>query len=104
MLLQWTKETILDALRQRHARGESLAWVGMPGVLLQAARKRFGGYDKAMAAAGLSYDAVRRQRAGGRHRVIEGMRRLHAAGVEMRTAGIRRECPSLVAAMRDDLG
>ena len=104
MVLQWTKETILDALRQRHARRESLAWVGMPGGLLQAARKRFGGYDKAIAAAGLSYDAVRRHRAWGRHRVIEEIRRLHAAGVEMKTPAIRSECPTLLAAMRNEFG
>ncbi|HEV8606132.1 MAG TPA: hypothetical protein VGQ99_12235 [Tepidisphaeraceae bacterium] len=101
---RWSKEAILEALRARHERKESLAWVDMPGGLVQSAANRFGGYSKAIEAAGLNYDSVRLYRKWDRESVAAEIRRLYAAGVEMSTKGIRDNSIPLLGAIRAHFG
>jgi len=101
---RWTKETIVAALRERHQKQQSLAWIAMPSGLVQSAAKRFGGYAKAIEAAGLDYELVRRHKAWDKQKVILEIRKLHAAGAKMSTTAIKTESPALYGAIRSHFG
>src|SRR6266568_3671663 len=101
---RWTKESIVAALRERQARKLSLAFVNMPGGLLQAAVKQFGSYAKALDAVGLDYDNVRLHRWWTKESIVEEIRKLRAAGVEMSDKGIKSKSLALRGAIRSHFG
>ncbi len=49
----WTHERILEEIRRLHDVGQSVAARGVPPTLYQAGRKRFGGWGRALEAAGV---------------------------------------------------
>ena len=58
---QWSREGVLRAVCHRHARGQALNVAALePGetALLTAARRRFGSWERALAAAGLNERTV----------------------------------------------
>src|SRR5262249_47928802 len=64
----WTKERILDRIKELHAKGEDLSWrhvsTEVDPQLAAAAtkRKHFGSWRNAIQAAGLAYGDIRRYR------------------------------------------
>jgi len=49
----WTRERIIEEIRRRREAGQSIAARGVSPTLYQAGRKRFGGWSRALEAAGL---------------------------------------------------
>lgn len=68
-----------------------------PG-LLYAARRRFGSWRQALAAAGIDADEVGHYRRWNRFEIIQQMRRMSASGRSLRRRYLARRNPGLVAA------
>jgi hypothetical protein len=91
----WTKEKIISRIRQLHRRGESLSHESTKqkhGALVSAASspRYFGSWERAIRAAGLSYDRIRRIESWDRAKILEKIRELHAQGVALNNANMRR--------------
>lgn len=81
---EWDKETVVAALRERHAAGLALNDKAIqksdPG-LSSAARNYFGSHDDALRAAGFDPDAIRKARSWDEASVITALRELAPDGV-----------------------
>lgn len=91
----WTKEKIISRIRLLHRRGEPLSHESARqrhGALVSAASspRYFGSWERAIRAAGLSYDSIRRIESWNRARILEKIRELHAQGVALNNASMRR--------------
>lgn len=96
---QWTEPDILGALREAHARGEDMSlrrFRAAHAKLVGAATGHFGSYARAIGAAGISYAKVRRARIWTESEILAALRRRHRAGKDLSTAGMERQCPSLL--------
>jgi hypothetical protein len=78
---EWTPETLLEAIRDRHARGLPMAGADRTVRALQsAARKRFQNSPTALRAAGLQ---LKTRRSRNRHSVLAALRDRQAQGLPM---------------------
>lgn len=102
----WTKERILESIRDLHARGEDLSWRNISTVtapqLAAAAtkRKHFGSWRGAVTAAGLDYSTIRRYREWDEESIKEQLRQLHAEGVDMNAKSMEEYDITLITAAR----
>jgi hypothetical protein len=102
----WTRERIIEEIQRLHAEGQDLSWRHVSTVLapsLAAAatrRNRFGSWRKALEAAGLSYDEIRRHKSWEPEEILAELRRRYDAGLSLRVADVATENPSLLAAAR----
>ena len=83
----WTKESVLREMRRLHRNGASLHATKVEVALLLAARKRFGTWRKARAAALPSYDEPYEHWT--ERKVLDEIARLHARGVSLSSRHLR---------------
>lgn len=104
---RWTDKLVIEAIRSRHAAGLPLnyqAVVQDDEKLSGAARRRFGSWDAALAAAGYEPAAIRRPRGEAVPRgtwtpevIIEQIQADVIAGLEISAHAAQKRSPSLVA-------
>jgi hypothetical protein len=102
----WTRECIVERIRDLQARGVDLSWRHVSSVVdprLAAAatkRKHFGSWRKALEAAGISYKEVRRYRQWTDEAIIEGIRARYTAGLELNAKSVEDSDIALITAAR----
>jgi hypothetical protein len=102
----WSDDTIVQRIRKYDREGKDLSWRHVSTVLdppLAAAairNQRFGSWRKALQAAGLNYDDIRRHRYWNDDLVVEGLKELAASGKSLRVSDVAEQNPALVAAAR----
>ena len=102
----WTEDRIIEQIRAYHAENRDLSWRHVSTVLdppLAAAAvrgNRFGSWQKALEAAGLDYEEIRRHRAWDDAEILDEIRKLHAEGASLRVSDVSEQEPALVAAAR----
>ena len=102
----WTRDRILERIRQLHAEGQDLSWrhvsTEVDPQLAAAAtkRKHFGSWRSAIEAAGLQYGDIRRYREWDEQAVIDRLRELHAEGKELNAKSIEEYDITLITAAR----
>lgn len=96
----WTRGTVLDEIRHRHARGDSLAQTAVPTALALAARRRFGSWRAARRAALPTFEEL--LRTWTRPDVVAQLRDLQRTGVRLEAPYLRRVShgPLVSAAIR----
>lgn len=102
----WTKERIIERIRQLHAAGCDLSWrhvsTNVDPQLAAAAtkRKHFGSWRNAIEAAGLKYSDIRRYREWDEQAVINRLRELHAQGKDLNAKSVEEMDITLITAAR----
>jgi hypothetical protein len=102
----WTRERILDRIRELHGAGEDLSWrhvsTQVDPQLAAAAtkRKHFGSWRNAIQAAGLKYSDIRRYREWDEQAVIDRLRALHAEGKDLNAKSMEELDITLITAAR----
>jgi len=102
----WSKEKIIEEIKEAHAKGEDLSWGrfsrGEYSDLAHAAtdKGRFGSWDKALEASGLDPRKIRRYQYWDKRKVEAEIRKLYRKGVELNSINIQKVYPSLYAAAR----
>src|SRR5687767_9236609 len=100
----WTGERIVEQIRKYHREGRDLSWRHVsteldPPLAAAAIRtNRFGTWEKALEAAGLDYEEIRRHRSWDAGLVRDEIRLRQASGESLRVSDVAEECPALVAA------
>src|SRR5512135_468671 len=85
----WTRDRILERIRELHAQGEDLSWrhvsTKVDPQLAAAAtkRKHFGSWRAAIESAGLNYADIRRYREWDERAIIDRVQALHAQGADL---------------------
>lgn len=100
----WTKEVVAASIRMEAEGGHDLSYSQIEKrvpALLRAAQRTFGSWSKAVAAAGLDYDSIRRYRKWTRDAVIERIQELHTNGMDLswRNISTGKEAPLAAAAL-----
>src|SRR4051812_19148836 len=94
----WDRNTVTFELRARQRDGEPLNSGAVqredPG-LHAAAVRRFGNYEKALRAAGVDPNEVRRRRKWDKAAVAKALRSAGRRGTQMSDSAVRRQCPAL---------
>jgi hypothetical protein len=102
----WTRERILDRIRELHADGQDLSWrhvsTQIDPQLAAAAtkRKHFGSWRNAIQAAGLKYGEIRRYREWDEQAVIDRLREWHAEGKDLNAKSMEELDITLITAAR----
>jgi hypothetical protein len=102
----WTRDRILDRIRELHKQGQDLSWrhvsTEVDPQLAAAAtkRKHFGSWRSAIEAAGLTYGDIRRYREWDEKAVIDRLKELHAEGRELNAKSIEEYDITLITAAR----
>ena len=87
----WTPDKVLAEIRRLHRAGKSLRGKSVPVPLLSIGRRLFGSWEKAIEAAGLTYEQVRGVRRWSREKVIEIIKRLAGLGFPIDATTIERQ-------------
>lgn len=102
----WSKERILENIRELHASGEDLSWRNVSTVVapqLAAAatkHKHFGSWRGAVTAAGLDYSTIRRYREWNEETIKDQLRQFHAQGIDMNAKSMEEHDITLITAAR----
>lgn len=102
----WTKERIIERIRQLHAAGCDLSWrhvsTNVDPQLAAAAtkQKHFGSWRNAIEAAGLKYSEIRRYREWDEQAVINRLRELYAQGKDLNAKSVEEMDITLITAAR----
>ena len=102
----WTRERIIDRIKELHAQGCDLSWrnvcLNVDPQLAAAATKKshFGSWREALESAGLDYDTIRRYREWDDERVLVMVRDLHARGLGPNAKSMESEDITLITAAR----
>lgn len=102
----WSRERIVQRIRELHAQGADLSWRHVSTQLdpqLAAAATRwqhFGSWSNAIAAAGLDYRQIRRYRAWDGQQITQELQTLHAQGVDLSARSMERRDLALITAAR----
>jgi len=102
----WSRQRILDRIRELHDKGEDLSWRHVSTKLdpqLAAAatkRKHFGSWRNAVAAAGLDYSQIRRYREWDEETIKRSLQELHAQGVDLNAKNMEEYDITLITAAR----
>jgi len=102
----WTKERIIERIRELHAQNADLSWrhisLTLDPSLAAAATKKshFGSWRAALDAAGLDYDAIRRYRDWSEDEVLRRVRDLYAQGEPLNAKSMERSDITLITAAR----
>jgi len=101
----WSPKRIVQGIREAYERGEDLLSVAFKNrnkklYSAACAKRYFGSWRKALIAAGLDYDKMRRDHFWSQERIVRKIRELYAAGQSLSWSSIDRVCPSLYRAAR----
>lgn len=102
----WTKDRILERIRELHKEGRDLSWrhvsTQIDPQLAAAAtkRKHFGSWRNAIQAAGLKYGDIRRYREWDEQAVIDRVRQLHEQGKDLNAKSMEEIDITLITAAR----
>lgn len=102
----WTRERILNRIRQLHSQGEDLSWrhvsTQIDPQLAAAAtkRKHFGSWRNAIEAAGLNYSKIRRYREWDEQAIIDRLRELKEKGIDLNAKSMEEHDITLITAAR----
>jgi len=104
----WDSEKIIEEIKEAYAKGEDLSWYkcsrGKYSSLAHAAidKNRFGSWRKALEAAGLDYDKIRRYRRWDKRRIKEEiigeLLTIKQKGIRLSDSYIRKKYPALHSA------
>lgn len=105
---RWSKERVLSEIKELNARGEDLS-AGYCSFkrtkLMNAAIKRFDSWENAIHAAGISYDALRRQhKEYSKQDILKEFARLQEQGIPLNWNSIRSYDASFANAARRKFG
>ncbi len=102
----WSRERILERIRELHAKGEDLSWRHVstevdPQLAAAATKKKhFGSWRNAIEAAGLEYGDIRRYREWDEQAVIDRLKELHAEGKDLNAKSMEELDITLITAAR----
>lgn len=102
----WTRERILERIRELHSKGEDLSWrhisTQIDPQLAAAAtkRKHFGSWRSAVTAAGLDYGSIRRYREWDEETIKSKVNELFAQGVDLNAKNMEEYDITLITAAR----
>lgn len=102
----WTRERIIDQIRDMHQQGVDLSWRHVSTMVdpqLAAAatkRKHFGSWSRALEEAGIAYSEVRRYRQWNDDAIIESIRARHAEGLDLNAKSVEETDITLITAAR----
>ncbi len=101
----WSRERIVEAIRDLHRDGHSLNWSAVNrdhASLYRAARRRenFGSWQAALEAASVSPSPKAPTRQWTRHRIAEEIRRLHREGQDLSQKSVMETHGALLAAAK----
>jgi hypothetical protein len=102
----WTRDRIVERIRELHAQGADLSWrnvsLNVDPQLAAAATKKshFGSWREALEASGLDYDSIRRYREWDDERVLQMVREMHANGKGLNAKSMEQEDITLITAAR----
>ena len=102
---QWSRDEILQQLRDHYARGEDLLnpmfKIGNRSLYLAAcAHRYFGSWRRAIEAAGLDHETLRESRVWTRARIVRTIQELEREGKPLGWAYIEEHCPGIYRAAR----
>lgn len=100
---KWTREHILQRIRELHAAGEDLSHSAAKRrhqylVVVAINDRFFGSWRQAVEAAGIDYEAVSKHEYWTRERIVERIRELHAGGERLSHEEAKRRHGALVSA------
>lgn len=100
---KWTKERVLDRIRELHEQGEDLSHSAAKRnhqylVVVAINHRFFGSWRAAVEAAGIDYEAVSKHEYWSKERVKERIRELYAAGASLSHEDAKRNHGALVSA------
>lgn len=81
-----SQENIVEELKELRAKGEDLSYSNMDRhhvALFRAAIRHFGSWRRAVEAAGLGYEDIRRYKSWTQDRITDRIRELHEAGEDL---------------------
>src|SRR5438270_9661253 len=102
----WSKERILERIKELHGKGEDLSWrhvsTEVDPQLAAAAtkRKHFGSWRNAITSAGLKYSDIRRYREWSQQAVVDRLKELHAQGKDLNAKSMEELDITLITAAR----
>jgi hypothetical protein len=102
----WTRDRIVERIRELHAQGADLSWRNVsltvdPQLAAAATKKsHFGSWREALEASGLDYDSIRRYREWDDERVLQMVREMHACGKGLNAKSMEQEDITLITAAR----
>ncbi|MBC8135738.1 MAG: hypothetical protein H8F28_07630 [Fibrella sp.] len=102
----WTKDRIIERIRELHAQDADLSWrhisLTLDPSLAAAATKKshFGSWRSALDAAGLDYDDIRRYRDWSEDEVIRRIRDMYAQGEPLNAKSMEKKDITLITAAR----
>jgi len=102
----WTRERIIARIQELHGEGYDLSWHNVrlnvdPQLAAAAAKKaHFGSWQKAVEAAGLDYESIRRYRSWDDQRVLNLVRGFAERGTRLNAKNIQSEDITLITAAR----
>lgn len=102
---KWTQELIIETIKKLHSQGKSLQPIKVD-YLFQVAIKYFGSYEKALKAAGLSYEmlGIREcSRKWSKKKIIEEIQKLYRVG-PINSKYVQDTCSGLLTAAQRYFG
>ncbi len=102
----WSKERIVERIKQLHADGEDLSWRHVstqidPQLAAAATKtKHFGSWRGAVTAAGLDYKTIRRYREWDEETILNELKALHSQGRDLNAKSIEDYDITLITAAR----
>jgi hypothetical protein len=102
----WTKENILERIRELHSQGVDLSWrhistqVDPQLAAASTKQKHFGSWKTAIQEAGLTYGDIRRYRQWTKEEIIKQLQELHANGQSLNAKAIEDFDITLITAAR----
>ena len=102
---KWSRDEILDQIRQHHAAGEDLLnprfKVKHRNLYLAAcAHRYFGSWRRAIQAAGLDHETMRETRVWTKARIQRTIQEMNEAGQSLGWASVEEHCPGIYRAAR----
>lgn len=103
---KWTKPRVIQAIKQARRAGLDLSWSAIMSsdtplrraAFVAVQRRMFGGWPRALEAAGVDADAARRYQDWDRTVVVAELKQLRADGKTCTSSAVRRDNPALHAA------
>lgn len=102
----WSRDRILDRIRELNEKGEDLSWRHVsthvdPQLAAAATKKKhFGSWRSAVSAAGLDYGQIRRYREWDAETIKTRVRELHEQGIDLNAKHVEEYDITLITAAR----